>query len=78
MLSIIGLILILLGITLGIYFGIFVLFIGGVLQFFASLCPLNLLGIAWGIIKVFLSGLVGWGTFAICTLIGALLIDSDN
>ena len=75
--AIIGLILILLGIVLGIYFGVFVLFIGGILQFFSSLCPLNLVGIAWGLIKFFLSGLVGWGTFAICMLIGAFLIDES-
>jgi len=76
--AIIGLILILLGIALGIYFGVFVLFIGGILQFFSSLYPLNLVGIAWGLIKFFLSGLVGWGTFTICMFIGAFLIDESK
>jgi hypothetical protein len=75
--TIIGILLIALGIGLGIYFGIFVLFIGGILEFAKSIMPLNIMGLAWGIIKVILSGLVGWGSFAICTLIGSFLI-ADN
>ena len=75
--AIIGILLIVLGIGLGIYFGIFVLFIGGILEFAKSIMPLNIMGIAWGIIKVLLSGLVGWGTFMVCTLIGSLLIAAE-
>jgi hypothetical protein len=76
--AIIGLILVVLGIVLGLYFGGWVLFIGGILQFFSSLIPLNLIGIAWGLIKFLLSGLVGWGIFVFCMFIGACLIDTSK
>lgn len=76
--AIIGLILMILGILLGLYLGVWVLFIGGILQFFGSLIPLNLIGIAWGLIRFFLSGLVGWGIFVFCMFIGACLIDTSK
>jgi hypothetical protein len=76
--AILGLILIVLGIILGFYFGLWVLFIGGILQFIPNLYPLNLTQVAWGIIKVFCSGIVGWAIFGFCIFIGAFLIDSSN
>ncbi len=69
-----GLILIAVGIVAGIYFGVYLCFVKGSLEFFQGLNPVNVTHLAWGIIRVALSGLVGWITFGICSVIGVLLI----
>ena len=69
-----GITLILLGIGLGVYFGIFVLFIGGIFQFISGLSPFDVSDVGWGIIKVVLSGLVGWGTFGVLTAAGVVVL----
>jgi len=57
--GIVGLILIGVGVILGIYVGVWVLFIGGILQIAQSVQPVNAVGIAWGIIRILFSW-IGW------------------
>lgn len=63
-----GLVFVAVGLFLGIWLGIFVCFIGGIVQIIQSLphqalnsyVPVNAYGIACGIARVLVSGVVGW------------------
>lgn len=74
--GILGIVLIVLGIALGLYLGVWVMFIGGIIQIAKSVQPeVIAMGIAWGVIKIMLAGLVGYGTALICIGIGKVLLD---
>ena len=75
--SILGLVLIILGIVVGLYLGVWVMFIGGIIQIAKSIQPeVIAMGIAWGVIKILLATLVGWLS-AICLVSsGVALINS--
>lgn len=74
--NVIGVILFILGVCCGIYFGIIWGFIGGIIQFINGVTPeINAINIAWGVARVFiLSPILGWVSFIALTSIGCSLI----
>jgi hypothetical protein len=69
-----GILLILGGIALGLWLGVWVCFIGGIVQIVRS-CqahPVSGLGIAFGWIRFCCSALAGWGSFSVCAFAGSL------
>lgn len=58
----IGLALILLGVVAGLYVGLWVCFIGGIVGLIEAVRAPNLvaLDVAWNIAKIFLAGAAGW------------------
>jgi len=73
--KILGMALILTGIALGVYFGLWVMFIGGIVQIINALSPLEAMSIAFGVVKIIFASLIGW----ICAIfplgIGLSLLD---
>ena len=68
---IIGLIIIVAGIGLGLWLGLWVMFIGGIIQVVQSIHPVvQAGGIAIGIAKVIFAQLVGWLCFYVLAGIG--------
>lgn len=50
--KIIGILIAIIGIALGIYVGVWLMFIGGITQIISSINPVNGLGIALGIARI--------------------------
>ncbi len=74
--TVIGLVLMIVGVVLGIYLGIWVMFIGGIIQIAKSIQPeVIAMGIAWGIIRIFLASFVGWGCFIALFGLGKAMLD---
>ena len=75
----IGVLLIIAGICLGLYLGVWVCFIGGIVQIIESCkaTPVESLGIAIGICRFLVSGFVGWVSGMIVGLIGFVMVASD-
>ena len=74
--KLIGVLLILGGILFGLYMGLWVCFIGGIVQIIES-CkadPVSGLGIALGILRFMVSSLVGWLSFVVVSGIGFVLV----
>jgi len=72
----IGIIICLLSIVLGLYLGVWVMLIGGIIQLIQSVTPIIIAqGIAFGLVKIMLSGAVGWLTFIVGFGIGQALLD---
>lgn len=63
--TIIGILLILSGVFLGLYLGLWLLFIGGVVGCIEAIkaTPVDSWGIAIGIAKIMVAGFVGWVSF---------------
>lgn len=71
--KIIGILIAIIGIALGIYVGVWLMFIGGITQIISSINPLNGLGIALGIARIIfceVGGLVAWLGIVIGSAIG--------
>jgi hypothetical protein len=73
--AILGIIVIVGGIALGIYLGLWVCFVGGIIGFIDAVKanPVDAYGVAWSIVRVLFAGFVGWGTAAISIGIGSLI-----
>ena len=65
--SYIALGILILGVLLSVYLGVWVMFIGGIAQVINSLkeTPVNAMGFAIGAARFFLAALTGWTTFMI-------------
>jgi hypothetical protein len=74
---ILGLFLIVLGVVVGLYIGVWVCFVGGIIQIIQSVTPgpLNTAGVAIGILKVVCAGLAGWGSAILFMIPGGALLD---
>lgn len=71
--KIIGILIAIAGIALGIYVGVWLMFIGGIVQIVNSINPTNGLGIALGIVRIVfceVGGLIAWLGIAIGLGIG--------
>lgn len=71
--KVIGIIIAILGIALGIYVGIWLMFVGGIVQIINSINPVNGVGIAMGIARtVFreVGGFIAWLGIALGSYIG--------
>ena len=61
--KIIGILIAIVGIALGIYVGVWLMFIGGITQIVNSINPINGLGIAFGIVRIVfceIGALIAW------------------
>jgi len=76
--NILGIALIVVGILLGLYVGLWVMFIGGIMGlasgFDLHTLTATLIGI--NVIKIFLAGFVGWMIAYVGITIGALLLNA--
>lgn len=71
--KIIGILIAIAGIILGIYVGIWLMFVGGIIQIVNSINPINGLGIALGILRIIfceVGGFIAWLGIAIGSAIG--------
>lgn len=71
--KIIGILIAIAGIALGIYVGVWLMFIGGIVQIVNSINPLNGLGMALGIARIIfceVGGLIAWLGISIGSVIG--------
>lgn len=71
--KIIGILIAIVGIALGIYVGVWLMFIGGITQIVNSINPVNGLGIAFGIARIVfceIGGLIAWLSVVIGSAIG--------
>ena len=75
----IGLILVLLGLFLLGYIGIYLMFIGGIIQIIEAIksTPIESYGIAIGITKILLANLVGWMSAILPMGVGMRLIKKN-
>ena len=79
--KLIGILLMVAGVILGIWLGVFVMFIGGIIQILNGLphqvlggfVPLNAVAIAIGIARILFSGAAGWLVGICMTGLGAIL-----
>jgi hypothetical protein len=74
--AIIGLVLVVCGIALGLYAGVWWAFIGGIVDVITEIrAPeLSALGIAIGVAKVLFAGLIGWLSALVLVLPGVAFI----
>lgn len=71
--KVIGILIAIVGISLGIYVGVWLMFVGGIVQIVNSINPLNGLGIALGIVRIVfceVGVLIAWLGIAIGSVIG--------
>ena len=69
---IVGILIIIGGVALGLYLGIYVCLYGGVVMLIEG-CkqnPISAGDIAFGIIRILATSLVGWGSFFLCAVAG--------
>lgn len=78
LLTIFGVLVCLGGIALGIYLGIWVCLVGGIVDIVtgATATPILAKTIAWGVAKFIFSGIVGWGSFFLTFSLGAGMIST--
>lgn len=58
--KIFGILIIILSIALALYVGVWLLFVGGIVQVINSINPLDGMAIAIGILKIISASIVGW------------------
>lgn len=71
--KVIGILMAIVGIALGIYVGVWLMFVGGIVQIINSINPTNGLGIALGIVRIVfceVGVLIAWLGIAIGSVIG--------
>jgi len=71
--TLLGLLLILLGIGIGLYIGVYILFWGGIVSMYHGIAgpEMSFWTTLWGFIKFSISGVVGWFLFWFFGYIGA-------
>lgn len=78
--AIIGLLMILGGLALGAYVGLWLMFVGGIIQVIEAVqvTPVNASGIAWGIVRIVFASAAGWLSAWLLILPGLRLITSSK
>jgi len=76
MLQLLGILCVLSAFIVGIWLGIFVMLIGGIIQFVQAfqVNPISAYEIACGLVRVFCSGIVGWLSFGVLLAFGVALL----
>ena len=73
--KILGVLLIIGGIVVGIWLGVFVMFIGGLTQLINAIKNhFDTVPMVWGIVKILCAGFVGWISFFISAIVGWALL----
>jgi len=80
MISVLGGLMVLLGVAAGAYMGFWFMLVGGVIQIAeaVSLSPVPAGEVAVGIIRVFAAGPVGWACAALLIIPGVAMIMGDR
>lgn len=75
--ELIGFLIIVVGVVFGLYMGLWVFFIGGVIDIIQQIRAedLNVMATAWGIVKCMSAGFVGWLSAIIFILPGVIIGD---
>lgn len=78
--TVIGLIMMLGGVILGLYMGIWWAFIGGIVQVIQEIRAedLHALNVAIGVAKIIFAAFIGWVSAAVLLLPGWIMIKLDN
>lgn len=78
--ALLGVFMILAGIALGLYVGLWLMFIGGIIQFVNAVTadPVNGAGVGWGVVRIFSASFVGWLSAAVLIIPGVGLIGSGS
>ena len=78
--KVLGILLIIAGVCLGLYLGVWVMLIGGIIQVVHGVTsdPVSAKDIAFGIARFVLAGVTGVITFYVCAVIGALTMSIDD
>lgn len=73
---ILGLGLIIVGIVLGLYAGLWWAFVGGIIDMIQGLTasPIDAQTVAWGVVRILFSGFIGWMSALICLIPGVALL----
>ena len=73
---IVGILMILAGIALGLYVGLYLCFVGGIVSIIegAKADPVSAAGIAWGIVKMFFAAGLGWFSFFALAVPGFFMV----
>jgi len=74
--TLIGLLLIVLGVVVGVYLGVWVMFIGGIVQVIDAFkaTPIVGLDVALGIARILFASVVGWLSALVCWYPGCLFL----
>jgi hypothetical protein len=74
-----GLVVITIGIGVGIYFGLWWAFIGGIIDVVTALKSddISAAAVAFGVAKVVFASLIGWVSFGLFFLTGKALLDAS-
>ncbi len=74
-----GIFLIIFGVLIGLYLGVWWAFIGGIIKVVTEIrAPeLNAMGLAFGILRIFFAGFVGWIS-GLCLIIPGVALVSDS
>lgn len=77
--KVLGWLLVFIGILVGLYVGLWVMFIGGIIQIVdaVQMDPVPGDDIAWGIVRILLAGVVGWACALAIIIPGLAIADSD-
>jgi hypothetical protein len=75
-----GIIIILLAAAIGLYVGVYLMFIKGLIQAIeaAKATPIEATGLAFGVARVIFAAFTGWLSFLLGMLVGVGLIQSDK
>lgn len=76
--AIIGLAMIVGGIVLGLYVGVWVCFIGGIVDIIQEIRAeqLEVMGVAFGILKIICAGIAGWASAVVLAIPGGIILKS--
>jgi hypothetical protein len=73
----IGIMLMLASIVIGLYVGVWLMFVGGIIQVIDAFqsTPIASLDVALGLLRVFCASFVGWLSFAVLFVMGKSMLD---
>ena len=69
-----GMIMILAGVALGLYMGLWICMIGGIVDMVNNF-PHDVVGVLWGAVKFFFSGLAGYASAFLLIAPGAVMLE---
>ena len=72
-----GLLLIVVGVLAGLYFGLWWAFIGGIVGLVEAIKATDImaLDVAMSVARIVFAGLIGWGAAAVCVIPGIVIMD---
>lgn len=77
--TVLGVLLMVAGVVVGLYVGVYLMFIGGIIQFIDGVKadPVNSSDIAWGALRFIGAWITGWVSFLILFIPGLAMVADD-